>query len=204
MAFQQYFVQEWESIPKPATESEKTSACFDCSICLDFACDPVVTLCGHLYCWPCIYKWFDSQRASLVQMNSLNALFARQKYLKKPWSRYMAADSPFQNPKLKKRLYLLDHQPAVSRVLYNCLILNCNLPLIISIRIHTISQLLIPTTEKIHHLRCLISKELQQRLFLILQRECLGRWFTLEYLVILRVYTHIPIHTTQSRAAHQG
>ncbi|KAL0398596.1 UNVERIFIED_CONTAM: E3 ubiquitin-protein ligase RMA1H1 [Sesamum radiatum] len=65
MAFQQYFVQEWESISKPATESEKTSACFDCSICLDFACDPVVTLCGHLYCWPCIYKWFDSQRASL-------------------------------------------------------------------------------------------------------------------------------------------
>ncbi|KAI3456267.1 hypothetical protein Pfo_012930 [Paulownia fortunei] len=66
MAFQQYFVQEWESIPTPATESEKTSACFDCSICLDFARDPVVTLCGHLYCWPCIYKWFDFQSTSLA------------------------------------------------------------------------------------------------------------------------------------------
>lgn len=55
-------MQEWESLPK---ESEKASACFDCSICLDFASDPVVTLCGHLYCWPCIYKWFDSQTASL-------------------------------------------------------------------------------------------------------------------------------------------
>ncbi|XP_058078089.1 E3 ubiquitin-protein ligase RMA3-like [Magnolia sinica] len=33
--------------------------CFDCNICLDFAQDPVVTLCGHLYCWPCIYKWLD-------------------------------------------------------------------------------------------------------------------------------------------------
>lgn len=55
----------WESIPKGSAESEKTSsACFDCSICLDFARDPVVTLCGHLYCWPCIYKWFDSQSAS--------------------------------------------------------------------------------------------------------------------------------------------
>ncbi|KAL8468019.1 hypothetical protein ACS0TY_031316 [Phlomoides rotata] len=63
MALQQYLVQqEWETLPK---ESEKTSACFDCSICLDFASDPVVTLCGHLYCWPCIYKWFDSQTASL-------------------------------------------------------------------------------------------------------------------------------------------
>ncbi|KAG6474490.1 E3 ubiquitin-protein ligase RMA1H1-like [Zingiber officinale] len=32
---------------------------FDCNICLDFVVDPVVTLCGHLYCWPCIYKWMQ-------------------------------------------------------------------------------------------------------------------------------------------------
>ncbi|CAN6232619.1 unnamed protein product [Urochloa humidicola] len=32
-------------------------ACFDCNICLDCAAEPVVTLCGHLYCWPCIYEW---------------------------------------------------------------------------------------------------------------------------------------------------
>ncbi|KAL6633898.1 hypothetical protein ACP70R_026569 [Stipagrostis hirtigluma subsp. patula] len=31
--------------------------CFDCNICLDPAAEPVVTLCGHLYCWPCIYEW---------------------------------------------------------------------------------------------------------------------------------------------------
>ncbi|CAK9169955.1 unnamed protein product [Ilex paraguariensis] len=30
---------------------------FDCSICLDLARDPVVTCCGHLFCWPCIYRW---------------------------------------------------------------------------------------------------------------------------------------------------
>lgn len=60
-------MQGWESIPQASSkESEKaSSACFDCSICLDFARDPVVTLCGHLYCWPCIYKWFDSQNSSL-------------------------------------------------------------------------------------------------------------------------------------------
>lgn len=68
MEFQQYFMQGWESIPQGngSKETEKaSSACFDCSICLDFARDPVVTLCGHLYCWPCIYKWFDSQNSSL-------------------------------------------------------------------------------------------------------------------------------------------
>ncbi|KAL3623793.1 hypothetical protein CASFOL_032609 [Castilleja foliolosa] len=30
---------------------------FDCSICLDLAKDPVVTCCGHLFCWPCLYRW---------------------------------------------------------------------------------------------------------------------------------------------------
>ncbi|KAK7285470.1 hypothetical protein RJT34_20243 [Clitoria ternatea] len=30
---------------------------FDCNICLDLARDPVVTCCGHLFCWPCLYRW---------------------------------------------------------------------------------------------------------------------------------------------------
>ncbi|KAK7283843.1 hypothetical protein RIF29_13591 [Crotalaria pallida] len=29
---------------------------FDCNICLDTARDPIVTCCGHLYCWPCFYQ----------------------------------------------------------------------------------------------------------------------------------------------------
>ncbi|KAK1431181.1 hypothetical protein QVD17_14466 [Tagetes erecta] len=30
---------------------------FECNICFDLARDPIVTLCGHLFCWPCLYKW---------------------------------------------------------------------------------------------------------------------------------------------------
>lgn len=41
------------------TAGESPSACFECNICLDIAQDPIVTQCGHLYCWPCIYKWLQ-------------------------------------------------------------------------------------------------------------------------------------------------
>ncbi|OIT35159.1 e3 ubiquitin-protein ligase rma1h1 [Nicotiana attenuata] len=37
---------------------------FECNICLDCVHDPVVTFCGHLYCWPCIYKWIQFQSIS--------------------------------------------------------------------------------------------------------------------------------------------
>ncbi|KAK4379629.1 hypothetical protein RND71_001491 [Anisodus tanguticus] len=29
---------------------------FDCNICLDMAKEPILTCCGHLYCWPCFYQ----------------------------------------------------------------------------------------------------------------------------------------------------
>ncbi|KAL6125140.1 hypothetical protein ACLB2K_068241 [Fragaria x ananassa] len=28
---------------------------FDCNICFDLATDPILTCCGHLFCWPCFY-----------------------------------------------------------------------------------------------------------------------------------------------------
>ncbi|XP_076933487.1 uncharacterized protein LOC143599411 [Bidens hawaiensis] len=30
---------------------------FDCNICFNMASEPVVTYCGHLFCWPCLYRW---------------------------------------------------------------------------------------------------------------------------------------------------
>ncbi|KAL8228511.1 hypothetical protein R6Q57_016095 [Mikania cordata] len=50
----------WKPIEKHNNSS--VSGRFDCNICLDPVQDPVVTLCGHLYCWPCIYKWIHHQK----------------------------------------------------------------------------------------------------------------------------------------------
>lgn len=60
--------QKSKSISAEPTISTIENECFDCNICFESAHDPVVTLCGHLYCWPCIYKWLDV-RSSSVEPN---------------------------------------------------------------------------------------------------------------------------------------
>ncbi|KAL9145902.1 hypothetical protein ABFS82_13G074900 [Erythranthe guttata] len=56
--------QKWNSLSQSSMVAENLNGCFDCNICLDSSHDPVVTLCGHLYCWPCIYKWLQVQKSS--------------------------------------------------------------------------------------------------------------------------------------------
>ncbi|SAM00904.1 hypothetical protein [Absidia glauca] len=34
---------------------------YDCNICFDTAICPVLTLCGHLFCWVCLSRWLDQQ-----------------------------------------------------------------------------------------------------------------------------------------------
>ncbi|KAI3736160.1 hypothetical protein L6452_15694 [Arctium lappa] len=55
-----------KSMAKGVDESKTSvvSGIFECNICLDSVQDPVVTFCGHLYCWPCIYKWIQHQNPS--------------------------------------------------------------------------------------------------------------------------------------------
>lgn len=60
---------------------------FECNICLDLAQDPIITLCGHLFCWPCLYKWLHIHSRSrecpvckaLVEEKKLVPLYGRGK-----------------------------------------------------------------------------------------------------------------------------
>ncbi|KAI6697349.1 hypothetical protein NL676_017468 [Syzygium grande] len=59
-------LENWKSLVAAAADSEDNlSGGFECNICLDIVQDPVVTLCGHLYCWPCIYKWLQVQSTDM-------------------------------------------------------------------------------------------------------------------------------------------
>ena len=38
--------------------SDKESS-FECNICFEESKDPVVTRCGHLFCWACLHEWLE-------------------------------------------------------------------------------------------------------------------------------------------------
>lgn len=68
---------------------------FECNICFDLAQDPIVTLCGHLFCWPCLYKWLHLHSHSqecpvckaLILEEKLVPLYGRGKTPTDPRSR---------------------------------------------------------------------------------------------------------------------
>lgn len=48
------------------SSSPSPESAFECNVCFDVPTGPVVTPCGHLYCWLCLYKWMR-QRADSPQ-----------------------------------------------------------------------------------------------------------------------------------------
>ena len=46
------------------------SLSFQCNICLDVARDAVVSMCGHLFCWPCLHQ----VTADLIKMWKLESV----------------------------------------------------------------------------------------------------------------------------------
>ena len=65
---------------------------FDCNICLDLARNPVVTCCGHLFCWPCLYRWLhlhsDAKECPVckgeVTLKSVTPIYGRGNHKHEP------------------------------------------------------------------------------------------------------------------------
>lgn len=67
-----------------SSESDTLSR-FECNICSRLAQEPIITLCGHLYCWPCIYKWLSKWNSdsncwvckAVIEENKLIPLYGK-------------------------------------------------------------------------------------------------------------------------------
>ncbi|XP_052193458.1 uncharacterized protein LOC127801950 [Diospyros lotus] len=73
--------------PSGSSNTSNDIGHFECNICFELAEDPVVTLCGHLYCWPCLYNWLHMHSHShqcpvckaLIEEEKLVPIYGRGK-----------------------------------------------------------------------------------------------------------------------------
>ena len=53
--------------------SEESRAVLECKICLDTAAEPVATLCGHVFCWGCLFEWSEVRGSTTIPCPSCNS-----------------------------------------------------------------------------------------------------------------------------------
>lgn len=41
--------------------NKESASQYECNICLDVAKDAVISMCGHLFCWPCLHLWIETK-----------------------------------------------------------------------------------------------------------------------------------------------
>ncbi|XP_060742430.1 E3 ubiquitin-protein ligase RNF5 [Tachysurus vachellii] len=75
---------------------QRERATFECNICLDTARDAVISLCGHLFCWPCLHQWLET-RPSRQQCPVCKAGISRDKVI----PLYGRGSTSQEDPRLK-------------------------------------------------------------------------------------------------------
>ena len=46
--------------------NDGNSSTFTCAICMEIPLEPVVTFCGHMYCWPCLFRWMQATSGQVM------------------------------------------------------------------------------------------------------------------------------------------
>ncbi|KAJ3427954.1 hypothetical protein M0812_25585 [Anaeramoeba flamelloides] len=76
-------------------EQENEPTLSKCGICFDTSIDPVLTNCGHLFCWPCLSRWLEiGKRTCPICKNPLR----KKKHI-------VPIYNPTQNSQLKNHSY---------------------------------------------------------------------------------------------------
>ncbi|CRH00865.1 E3 ubiquitin-protein ligase RNF5, putative [Plasmodium relictum] len=78
---------------------------FECNICFDDVRDPVVTKCGHLFCWLCLYSWIKKNNdcpvcKAEVSRENIIPLYGRGKSSNE--HKYSNVEEPRPTPKRKE------------------------------------------------------------------------------------------------------
>ena len=83
-----------QSVPEDKKEQKEDASHFDCKICMCTSNEPIVTHCGHLFCWACLYQWSVSRKSekipcpvcnNSVSINDIIPLYASQENHKKKY-----------------------------------------------------------------------------------------------------------------------
>ena len=72
-------------LPQPSLDAR-----FSCSICTEAVMEPVVTHCGHLYCWSCLYRWLEHG----MTVQERNELFGNSSSTSSAWHN----QNPYYDP----------------------------------------------------------------------------------------------------------
>lgn len=98
------------SVSANSSNNNDNAGNFECNICLELAQDPIVTLCGHLFCWPCLYKWIHVHAhyqecpvcKALIEEEKLVPLYGRRKISDDPRSRSIPGYNISNHPTVQR------------------------------------------------------------------------------------------------------
>ncbi|XP_041069630.1 E3 ubiquitin-protein ligase RNF185 isoform X2 [Carcharodon carcharias] len=82
--------------PQAQGQAQGDKGSFECNICLDTAKDAVISLCGHLFCWPCLHQWLE-MRPNRQECPVCKAGISQEKVI----PLYGRGSSSQQDPRLK-------------------------------------------------------------------------------------------------------